>query len=128
MKKLFAISLIGVAAAFSGTASAAVATACGGGNATKVDVFGGPGAVVASPNFVKTGFSVQCSSNVYLEYNEVSGTLFVVGAASKKGNQYVGGSSAGGAVKVYNKCAADPCTATDAQSGVTSATTDASSG
>lgn len=127
MKKIIAMSLIGMVAAFSSTAFAAGTAVCTGGNAAKVDLYGGPGAVVSPGVFVKTGFAVQCSSNVYLNYEEASETLFAVGAASKKGNQYVGGSSAGGAVKVYSKCVADPCAASDAELGVQGAITDASS-
>ncbi|MDA8254632.1 MAG: hypothetical protein M0Z99_03170 [Betaproteobacteria bacterium] len=72
--------------------------ACDGGKAQKTSINGGPGAVVATPVFTKTGFEVQCSSNTVVSYNEVSGTLFAVAAGSGKGNQLFSGNSNGGAV------------------------------
>jgi hypothetical protein len=72
--------------------------ACNGGTAQKTAINGGPGAVVATPVFAKTGFDVQCSSNTVVSYNEVSGTLFAVAAGSGKGNQLFGGNTNGGAV------------------------------
>jgi hypothetical protein len=117
MKKILAIGLIsglcstGAFAAdctYTGTgvAASAVATptaganqcACDGGSAQKTSINGGPGAVVATPVFVKTGFDVQCSANTIVSYNEVSGTLFAVSAGSGKGNQLYAGTSNGGAI------------------------------
>jgi hypothetical protein len=117
MKKILVIGLISglcstgalaAACAFNGTgaSAAAVATptaatemcACDGGTAQKTSINGGPGAVVATPVFTKTGFEVQCSSNTVVSYSEVSGTLFAVAAGSGKGNQLFSGNSNGGAV------------------------------
>jgi hypothetical protein len=118
MKKILVMGLISglcstgafaAACGFSGTGSAAAAIAtptaateqcaCNGGTAQKTSINGGPGAVVATPVFTKTGFEVQCSANTVVSYNEVSGTLFAVAAGSGKGNQLFAGNSNGGAVQ-----------------------------
>lgn len=78
---------------------------CDGATPTKVAVNGGSGTVITTPMFVKNGFDVQCSSNTIVSYNEVSATVFAVGGGSRKGNQTVQGSSAGGAVTTSAKCA-----------------------
>jgi len=114
-----------VAPADSGPNAAPVAV-CAGASATKWNVAGGPGApYTTADSFIKTGFSVQCSSNTHVAFQNVSGTLFIVGAGSAKGNQTVKGSSNGGAVVTHTKCTStnDACSAAD----VTSATTAASS-
>lgn len=117
MKKILVMGLISglcstgafaAACSFAGTGAAAAAIAsptaateqcaCNGGSAQKTSINGGPGAVVASPVFAKTGFDVQCSSNTVVSYNEVSGTLFAVASGSGKGNQLFGGNTNGGAV------------------------------
>ncbi len=117
MKKILVMGLISGlcstgafagACTFAGTGAAAAAVttpatnteqcACNGGTAQKTAINGGPGAVVATPVFAKTGFDVQCSSNTVVSYNEVSGTLFAVAAGSGKGNQLFGGNTNGGAV------------------------------
>jgi hypothetical protein len=117
MKKILVIGLISglcstgafaAACSYSGTgaAASAVATpaanteqcACNGGSAQKTAINGGPGAVVGTPVFVKTGFDVQCSANTVVSYNEVSGTLFAVASGSGKGNQLYAGTSNGGAI------------------------------
>lgn len=100
---------------------------CTGGNASKQDVAGGSGAVVASPTFIRNGFSFNCSNNVFLSYTERNATLLTVGTASAKGNQQFGGSSAGGAITAISKCSADPCAQGDAQAGDTAANTAAGS-
>ena len=86
--------------------------ACNGGAAVKGTVNGGSGTVVATPVFVKTGFDVQCSSNTFVSFNEVSGTAFAVASGSTKGNQSFVGNSNGGAVAVSAKCTGtnDACT------------------
>jgi Cu-processing system permease protein len=113
MKKILVMGLISGlcstgafagACTFAGTGAAAAAVttpatnteqcACNGGTAQKTAINGGPGAVVGTPVFAKTGFDVQCSSNTVVSYNEVSGTLFAVAAGSGKGNQLFGGNSA----------------------------------
>lgn len=133
MKKNYAI-VAAMALAGSGNALAAVnanpnsATtyyaACDGGTATKYDQFGGPGApYTVATSFVKTGFSVQCSSNTFVAYKNVSGTLFQVGAGSGKGNQSFKGSSNGGAVVTHTVCTGTnlACTANDATSATNAA-------
>jgi hypothetical protein len=118
-------------AALSQLASAASSvTVCGGGLGGKVTVGASSGTPLSDTTthpFLRSGFEVQCSNNVHMAMQEVDSTLFVVGSASAKGNQYFGGSSNGGAVKVYGQCAAGTtCAAVDAASGVTAATTAAS--
>lgn len=115
ISKILAVAALAVAAGQAVTANAATATVCSGAAAAnKLDIFGGPGTPVGSTAaFVKTGFSVQCSANVHMAYNEVSATSFGVISASTKGNQYFGGNSNGGAVAVIDKCAAANCVAAD---------------
>jgi hypothetical protein len=94
----------------------------------KTNVMGGPGAVVATPAaFTRAGFAIQCSNNVHMSINEVSGTLAVVGSTSVKGNQYFGGHTNGGSVTALGKCAADPCGTGDVTSALTAAAAAASS-
>lgn len=87
-----------VAAAIATPTAATPQCACDGGTAQKTAINGGPGAIVATPVFVRTGFDVQCSSNTIVSYNEVSSTLFAVASGSAKGNQLFGGHTNGGAV------------------------------
>lgn len=94
---------------------------CKGVASTKATIGGGSGNVVETPTFIRTGFEFQCSNNVFLYAAENTATLLTVGSASAKGNQYFGGSSNGGAITGIGKCAADPCTATDAQNGAETA-------
>ena len=108
------------------SAMAATTALCDGGTGGKKTVAGGSGVVVTSPTFFRNGFDFQCSNNVFLAYEEANATLLTVGSASKKGNQYFGGSSNGGAISALGKCAADPCTATDATNGSDAAKTAAS--
>ena len=99
-----------------GSPAAAIATptaateqcACDGDKAQKTDINGGPGAIVASAVFVKTGFAVQCSSNTIVSYNEVSPTLFAVASGSAKGNQLFGGHTNGGAVTASTTACTSP--------------------
>ena len=107
-----------------GVAASAIATpaanteqcACDGGTAQKTAVNGGPGAIVGTPIFIRTGFDVQCSSNTIVSYNEFSGVLFAVAAGSAKGNQLFGGNTNGGAVVASSTACTSStksCVATD---------------
>ena len=129
MKKLLVVGLISGlfstgAFALGCTATATTSTAmagtgaivtgemcvCNGGAAQTTAYNGGSGNVVATPVFTKSGFIIQCSSNTVVSTNEISGTLFVVAGGSRKGNQTVAGSSAGGAVTASGQCDATGCT------------------
>jgi hypothetical protein len=102
---------------------------CNGGSAIKSTVNGGSGTpVTGTIIFVKTGFDVQCSSNTFVSYNEVSGTAFAVASGSTKGNQSFTGTSNGGAVAVSAKCTGtnDACTFGDVTTANGVATTAAS--
>jgi hypothetical protein len=121
ISKIVAIATLAVAAGQSVNAIAASVsgTVCAG-QAMSATPFGGVGVTNADTNsFVKTGFSVQCSSNVIMNYNDVSATVFGVAAGSLKGNTVVGGNSNGGAIRqIGNPCATTGCT----QANVDSAT------
>ena len=97
-------------AAATGVITAGEMCVCDGGAAQTTAYNGGSGMVVATPVFTKSGFIIQCSSNTVVATNEVSGTLFVVAGGSRKGNQTVAGSSAGGAVTASGQCASTGCT------------------
>ena len=68
--------------------------------------------------FVRTSFTPKCSANVFLVGDDVSPTVYRVGAASQKGKTRFNGSTVGGAVAPVStedpKCAAANCTAADA--------------
>jgi len=105
---------------------------CGGLLSGKTNYAGGSGTSVVTPKFVKTGFIVQCSANTFVSLNEVSGTFLSVGSVSVKGNQIMGGHTAGGAVNVLTgtnsgKCAAATCAGGDADTANTASTTAGSS-
>ncbi len=109
------------AAAITLTVGTAVAV-CSGSTAVKNDANGGPGAPVTdSTSFIKTGFSVQCSSNTHVTANNASATSFLIGSGSAKGNQSFKGSSNGGAVVLHTTCATSGCTSTDATAATTAA-------
>ncbi|MCK9379684.1 MAG: hypothetical protein M0P95_01310 [Sulfuritalea sp.] len=151
MKKILVVGLISTvfsagafAAACSATAAAAGAVlttagsatapaageicVCDGATPTKVAVNGGSGTVIPTPMFAKNGFDVQCSSNTIVSYNENTATLFAVGGGSRKGNQSVQGSSAGGAVTTSAKCASTSgCAFGDVSTALTAAITAAGS-
>lgn len=123
ISKIIAIATLAVAAGQSFNAFAAsTGTACSGGTAASINPFGAVGASnVTTDSFVKTGFTVQCSTNVAMSYNDVSATLFGVVAGSVKGNQIVGGNSNGGAIKQLSVCASTGCTTTGVDAAVTDA-------
>lgn len=107
---------------------AGIMCVCDGATPTKVQVNGGSGTVITTPMFAKNGFDVQCSSNTIVAYNEKSATIFAVGAGSRKGNQTVQGSSAGGAVTTSGKCASTSgCAFGDTSTALTAAETAAGS-
>jgi hypothetical protein len=103
-------------------AAGTAAVACAGSTATKYDQYGGPGTPnTVTANFVKVGFSVQCSANTHVQFYDESPTLFLVGAGSTKGNQSYKGSSNGGAVVAHGKCTATSGTSCDAGDSSTAA-------
>ncbi len=111
MKNVVMGSVLAIAAVTSLSANAA--TVCTGGAATAGASFS------AGTSFVKVAFTPKCSANVYLDGTESSATLFKVGAASAKGKNYFGGSTAGGSVATYGTC--NPCTQANSQSGLAAA-------
>jgi len=115
--KIIAVASLAVAAGQSLVANAATATVCAGA-AAKSEPFGAvgtPRTETGTDIFVKTGFSVQCSNNVHMAYNEVSSNSIGVVAVSAKGNQIAGGNSNGGAIGVLGTCGtgSTACGATD---------------
>jgi hypothetical protein len=85
-------------------------------------IYGGSGYVFVPGTdtavFAQTGFTAQCSNNTTVSFQEPDTTSAAVLGVSTKGNQVVGGSTAGGGVKTISKCAADPCVpGTDLSSG-----------
>jgi hypothetical protein len=125
ISKIITIATLAVAAGQSFNAFAASASVCSGGSAASATPFGSVGeqrTATGTDVFVKTGFTIQCSNNVAMDYNEVSATLFAVAAASVKGNQVVGGNSNGGAIKqVGSACPTTGCTAALVDTAVISA-------
>lgn len=129
MKKLIAVALTALPAfAFAAAADVADPAAgtnqqvCDGGTVSatngKSNIYGGGGAVVAEADavYVRNGFVAQCSSNVFLYFQEDSATLVAVGSGSAKGNQSYSGTSNGGAITAAAKCTGtnDACQASDA--------------
>jgi hypothetical protein len=98
MKNVIMGSVLAVAAISSLSANAA--NICTGGVA-------GDGAPVTSGAnaFVKVAFTPKCSANVFLSGEDVSPTVYKVGAASVKGKSIFAGSSLGGAVGNVGECA-----------------------
>lgn len=116
----FSMSGAAFAAACAGGGGAQTATGssntevcvCNGGAAVKSTVNGGSGAIVASPQFIKSGFDVNCSANSLVSYNEISTNAFAAAGGSVKGNQtFIGGSNGGSAIP-DQKCTGtnDACT------------------
>jgi hypothetical protein len=114
MKKIILASVTFAAALASMSAGAATATVCAGGS-------GGTGAAQTADTstFVKVAFNPKCSANVHLTSDD-NQTYYRVGAASVKGKNGFGGSTAGGAVSP-SACAATGCTSTDATAAMTNA-------
>lgn len=98
MKSVIMGSVLAVAAVSSISANAATQSICTGGGA-------GNGQPVASgSDFVKVAFTPKCSANVILTGDDVSATVYKVGAASVKGKTVFAGSSLGGAVGNVGEC------------------------
>ncbi len=112
MKKIVLCAVLATAAISPLTTTTAVAAAdtfCAGGAAAASTVT----AAAATDKFVKVAFTPKCSANVHLQGNDVSTTLYTVGAASAKGKSKFTGTTNGGSL-VGAACASDPCTSTDA--------------
>ncbi|MCB6184083.1 hypothetical protein LIN78_11050 [Leeia sp. TBRC 13508] len=84
------IGFLAGAAVISLASTTAGATAVCNGSGTSV-------AVASGTNFIKAGFTQQCSANVVMDYTQ-DATQVGVCAGSNKGNIKYGGSTAGGAV------------------------------
>lgn len=125
---VFAAASAAVTSVTAGTTYRLCDGQAGGG---KVQVNGGSGAVVAAGSavFTRNGFDVQCSSNVFLGAQEVSGNLAAVGSGSAKGNQYYGGHTNGGAITAGGKCTGtnDACTQANTDTAIAAAVTAGSS-
>jgi hypothetical protein len=136
MKKTYAIlSAVALAGSVTAAPSALAASnatvttgttmhACDGSTASSSAQYGGPGTPnTVAANFVKVGFTVQCSANTFVDFVDASSTQFQVGSGSAKGNQSYMGSSNGGAVVTYTKCTGvnSACTSTDSGAAVTAA-------
>ena len=78
------------------------------GVAGRAKIYGGSGTPVGTGAlFIKTGFDIQCSNNVLLQFAEVSANAAAVAAGSLKGNQSFSGQSNGGAIVARVKCNGD---------------------
>ncbi|WP_291995369.1 hypothetical protein [Candidatus Accumulibacter sp. ACC003] len=112
MKNVIMGSVLAVAAISSLSANAAEVTICAGGGAKD------GAAVTAGTDFVKVAFTPKCSANVILSGDDVSATVYKVGAASVKGKTVFAGSSLGGAVGNVGTCGASPCTPGEITTGM----------
>jgi hypothetical protein len=123
MKNIILGSVLAVAAVTSLSANAAAFTVCNGA-ALATD-----GAQVVGntdgSTFVRTSFTPKCSANVFLVGDDVSSTVYRVGAASAKGKTRFNGSTIGGAVAPVStgdpKCGNTPCNGADAASAAAAA-------
>jgi hypothetical protein len=109
MKKIILGSVLAVAAVTSVSVQAATQTFCSGGGATT-----GAAASVVATGFVQQAFTPKCSTNVFLIGDDLSSTVYRVGAASAKGKSRFGGSSVGGAVSGTICASSTACVASDA--------------
>lgn len=94
------------------------------GTAGKSTVYGGSGnPVTTNALFIKTGFDIQCSNNVLLQWSEVSANAAAVASGSLKGNQSFNGHSNGGAIVAVKKCSGinDMCLDADVAGALDSA-------
>lgn len=117
MKKVILGSVLAVAAAASINANAAQSAVCTGGNAVSASV-----GSLASGGFVRTQFNARCSNNVMLTAGDEV-TYYQVGAASVKGKNAFGASSAGGGVVGRGCSSATGCVSGDATFSATSTAT-----
>ena len=93
-KQLLVVLCFGLASA---GAYAAGTTVCNKGTPTAVTP-------AATAKFIKQGFSVKCSANTIVKYEETDESVAVAGASTKGGNVFIG-NSAGGSVKAdVTKC------------------------
>lgn len=105
----------------------------GGATSGKAAVYNATDAtnITSGAIFVQQSFTVQCSANTLMSFNEVNANLAVVASASAKGNTIFIGSSSGGAVTAdptTPKCSATTtCAAGDVTTGLTDAKTLATS-
>ena len=119
--KIVAVAALAIAAGQSFTVQAATASACAG-VAGSQQPFGNVGATRSDTNsFVKVGFSIQCSNNVLMNYDDISATVFSVGAGSAKGNAAFAGNSNGGAIRQLATCPSTGCTASEVNTAITAA-------
>jgi hypothetical protein len=137
-RTLLALALIATSSAVFAAGMAAVTTpstserkVCdGAATSGKTTVYGGDGTAVGTPSyFVQQGFTVQCSANVLMSFQEQSATLAVVASGSVKGNQAFGGSTNGGAIASVGTCTDtnNACKAQDISTGLATAITAATS-
>lgn len=99
---------IGAAGTGGGTTGPTAGAKSCNGTAGKSAVYGGSGnPVTTNALFIKTGFDIQCSNNVLLQWSEVSANAAAVASGSLKGNQSFNGQSNGGAIVAVAKCTGD---------------------
>lgn len=116
MKKIILGSVLAVAAVTSVSVQAAPSSFCSGGGAQT-----GVAAVAVPTGFVQQAFTPKCSANVFLVGEDLSATVYRVGAASSKGKSRFGGTSVGGAVSAGICASSTACVASDASAAATSA-------
>ena len=109
MKKALLVSLV---LAFPLVAQAAVTPVCDGGP-------GGDKPVTKGSNFIVNSFTMKCSANVFLKYDE-NATAVGVASVSKKGKNIFAGGSAGGQVKPTGTTCTD-CTEGSITDGIVTA-------
>lgn len=80
---------------------------------------GGDVAVTKGTDFIVNDFTMKCSKNVFLKYEE-SATAVGVASVSKKGKNIFAGGSAGGQVKPTGSTCTD-CKLSDITTGILSA-------
>ncbi len=112
MKKIVLCAVLATAAVIPLTVSAAgTQTFCNAGSAAASTAT----ATASTSDFVKVAFTPRCSANVFLVGNDVSSTLYQVGAASNKGKSKFAGTSNGGSVSGTDcATAGGPCVVGDA--------------
>ncbi len=122
MKKMIFVSLLALA-----SSSVFAADACTGASPPVGTAIPG-----SATNFVRVGFTPQCSANTYVKYTDDAATQKLYGgAASGKGKSIYSASTAGGAVQKSGDCPNGSCggaaAATRANEGMTTAATYGSS-
>jgi len=134
----FALGLAAVVQPTSGTTqTVCAATAANNGvpNTNQTSVYGGSGPIPAAngtPVLIQQGFTVQCSANVDMAFQEknaagATDNGVVIAAASESGTQTFIGNSVGGSVAAdttagHTTCTNKPyCNAGDVTTGITNA-------